>query len=84
MLAVYRKNAFTRLATSLKKQFSIDINKEISLLADQLFTETFVSIENQLRELDLEMDSFIEKSLKTARPKALIKVKKTVLKRAAC
>ena len=87
MLAVYRKNAFTRLVTSLKQPFGSNVSKEIASVAEQLFDVKFVSVEGDLMELDPELDSFFqvkdEKSLLAAREKASIKGKRIQLKKLA-
>lgn len=79
MLAAYRKNAFTRLANSWKGTFGSNVRKDVSTLVDQLFAVKYVSVENELRELDPELDSFLEvkdeKSLHAARAKASIRGK---------
>lgn len=76
MLAVYRKNPFIHLINSWKKPFSGNVRKGISTLADQLFDVRFLSIEDEIKELDPELDSFLEvrddKSLLAARKKASI------------
>ena len=79
MLAVYRKNAFTRLISTWKGIFSNNVKKDIASLVEQLFAVKHVSIENELKELDPELDSFLqvkdEKSLQSARARASIKAK---------
>ncbi len=85
-LAVYRKNPFIRLATSLKLSPRATINDQIGAIADRLFAVKYVSVENELKELDPELDSFLEvkdeKSLQKARIKASTRGKR-ILKRAA-
>jgi molybdenum cofactor guanylyltransferase len=85
MLAVYRKNAFTRLVNSWKQPFSSNVSKDIAAVAEQLFDVKFLSIEADLMELDPELDSFFqvkdERSLLAAREKASIKGKRIQLKK---
>jgi molybdopterin-guanine dinucleotide biosynthesis protein A len=77
LLAVYRGKALSRLASSLKTTFSNDVDVEMKSLADQLFDVKYVSVEEELMELDPELDSFLEvkdeKSLALARSKASIR-----------
>ena len=89
LIAVYRKNAFTRIISSQKKE-SIGTNlvTEIQRVAEQLFDVKFVSVEEDLMELDPELDSLFqvkdERSLQAARERASIKkTRKTQIKRAA-
>ena len=80
MLAVYRKNAFTRLVSSSNPRFGDNVRKEIALLADRLFAVKYVDVEGELKEIDPELDSFLEvndeKSLQAARSKASIRSKR--------
>jgi len=77
LLAVYRGKALLRLASSLKTAFTNDVDAEMKSLADQLFDVNYVSVEDKLKELDPELDSFLEvkdeKSLALARSKASIR-----------
>lgn len=86
MLAVYRRNAFTRLVDSWKKPFGSNIQKEMALLSEQLFDVGYLAVE-ELREIDPELDSFLqvkdEKTLFEARQKASIKAKRDRLKKIA-
>jgi molybdenum cofactor guanylyltransferase len=74
MLAVYRKKAILRLVSSMKTPFTDNLEHDLKSLIDQLFDVKFVSVEDELREVDPELDSFLfvtdEKSLTTARSKA--------------
>jgi molybdopterin-guanine dinucleotide biosynthesis protein A len=83
MLAVYRKNAFTRIVDSSKRSFGFNLTKEITAVAEQLFDVRFLSIQKDLIELDPELDSFFlvkdEKSLTAAREKASVKGKRVRL-----
>src|SRR5487761_277870 len=87
MLAVYRKNACTRLVNSWKRPFSSNVSKEIASVADQLFDVKFVSIEGDLTKLDPELDSFFqvkdERTLLVARDKASVKRKRIQVKKVA-
>jgi molybdenum cofactor guanylyltransferase len=87
LLAVYRKNAFTRLVNSWKQPFGPNVSKDMETLADQLFDVKFLSIQKELTELDPELDSFFqvkdERSLSAARVKASIKGKRIQIKKIA-
>ncbi len=88
MLTVYKKNAFTRVVNSQKEKFGTNLYNNVSLVANQLFDVRFVSIEDELRDLDPELDSFFqvkdEKSLREAREKVSARGKKrTVIKKTA-
>lgn len=79
MLAAYRKNAFTRLVGSWKGTFGGNARKDVSALVEQLFAVKYVSVENELKEVDPELDSFLdvkdERSLQAARAKASVRGK---------
>jgi len=79
MLAVYRKNAFIRVANSTKFPASKKVEQQIGAVADRLFAVKYVT-DDELRELDPELDSFLEvkdeKSLQKAREKASTRSKK--------
>ncbi len=83
LLAVYRKNAFIRIASTIKSA-SEDIEGQIREIADRMFAVKYVSIEDELQELDPELDSFLEvkdqRGLQKARLKASTKSKK-IMKR---
>jgi molybdopterin-guanine dinucleotide biosynthesis protein A len=85
LLAVYRRNDFTRIINAWKHSFGQNVAREITLIAEQLFDVKFLSIERELKELDPELDSFYlvrdEKSLAAAREKASIKGRKVQLKK---
>jgi molybdenum cofactor guanylyltransferase len=78
MLAVYRRNAFTRLASGNSSEGSV--KDQISKLVDQLFAVRYVSVEEELKQLDPELDSFLEvkndSTLRTVRSKASLKSRK--------
>ncbi len=80
MLAVYRCNTLVRIANSSSK-LPKDVKSAFSYLAEQIFAAKYVSVEDQLEELDPELDSFLkvedETSLGIARSKAAVKMKKT-------
>jgi len=77
LLAVYRVKALLRLVSSLKTTFKNDVDLEMKSLVDQLFDVNYVSVEDSLKELDPELDSFLEvkdeDSLALARSKASIR-----------
>jgi molybdenum cofactor guanylyltransferase len=77
LLAVYRGNALLKLASSQKGPLEGDVRGAIGSLANQLFDIRFLSIENELLELDPELDSFLmvndDESLSLARSKASIR-----------
>lgn len=87
MLAVYRRNVFTRLVNSWKQPFTSNATRDVAAIAGQLFDVKFLSVERDLMELDPELDSFLEvkdeKSLFLAREKASIKRKRVLLKKIA-
>ena len=80
LLAVYRKNALLKLVSTLKPSVEKEVKREMGRIVDQLFAVKYVSIEKDLKEIDPELDSFLEvygeESLSVAREKASIKVKK--------
>lgn len=80
LLAVYRRNALLKLVSTLKPALGKDVKREMGRIAEQLFAVKYVSIEKDLKEIDPELDSFLEidgeKSLSVAREKASIKVKR--------
>lgn len=77
MLAVYRRNAFTRLVDSWKQPFGPNAMRDMSTLSEQFFDARFLSVEDELKELDPELDSFLEvndeETLSSARQKASVK-----------
>jgi molybdopterin-guanine dinucleotide biosynthesis protein A len=87
MLAVFRKNAFTKLVNSWKKPFGPNAEKDVASLAEHLFDVKFLSIQGDLEELDPELDSFFqvkdERTLSSAREKASIKGRRVELKKVA-
>jgi molybdopterin-guanine dinucleotide biosynthesis protein A len=88
MLTVYKRNAFTRVVGSQKDKFGNNLYNDLSTLANQLFDVRFLSIENELRDLDPELDSFFqvkdERSLREARQKVSARgLKKAVIKKTA-
>jgi molybdopterin-guanine dinucleotide biosynthesis protein A len=89
MLAVYRRNAFVRLLGSSKSSLmeskpnshgADEVKSQLASLVEQLFSVKLVKVETELRELDPELDSFLEvkdeKSLQLARSKASVKAKR--------
>ncbi len=80
LLAVYRAKALLRLSSSQKMLLDMDVNSAMSSLSNQLFGVRYVSIENELAELDPELDSFLkvndEESLSAARSKASVRSSK--------
>jgi molybdopterin-guanine dinucleotide biosynthesis protein A len=74
LLAVYRRNVFLRLTAARKTPFSNDIRSELEGLIEQLFAVKYLSVEEELAELDPELDSFLEvkdeDSLNEARAKS--------------
>lgn len=83
LLGVYRRNAFTRLVGSWKGSPGTNLFTEIASVANQLFDIKFLSVENELKDLDPELDSFFqvkdERSLLSAREKVSLKTKKKAL-----
>ena len=84
-LAVYRKNAFIRIASSIRFSSGKTIDEQIASIADQMFAVRYVSVEDELKELDPELDSFLEvkdeRSLQKAKLKASVRNRR-ILKRA--
>jgi molybdenum cofactor guanylyltransferase len=80
MLAVYRTNAFLKLVNMWKQPFTNDPEQDLGKLVEQLFAVKQVSVEDDLKELDPELDSFLfvddEKKLSIARSKASVKATK--------
>ncbi len=87
LLAVYRKNALTRLVSTRKQHPGTNLLKEFETLTEQLFDVKFLSVEKDLTELDPELDSLFqvkdEKSLIGARERASVKSKRGQLKKVA-
>jgi len=77
LLAVYSVKALLRL--SLSGTIPVDSNIDLAMtsLADQLFDVKYISVEDELGQLDPELDSFLkvndEDSLALARSKASIR-----------
>jgi molybdopterin-guanine dinucleotide biosynthesis protein A len=86
LLAVYRKNSFIRIASNLKLNSRAIIRDQIAAIADKLFAIKYVAIEEELKAIDPDLDSFHEvkdeKSLQKARLKASIRSRK-IMKPAA-
>ncbi|MDG6907674.1 MAG: hypothetical protein JRN20_18025 [Nitrososphaerota archaeon] len=80
MLAVYRKNALLKLASTLNRTLGNNMREEMLRMAEQLFAVKYVSVESDLMEIDPELDSFFwvdeEESLAVARAKVSVKGKK--------
>ena len=80
MLAVYRKNALLKLVSTLNLSNGKDLKRDLGKIIEQLFAVKYVSVEKDLKEIDPELDSFLEidgdRSLSLAREKASIKGKK--------
>jgi len=77
LLAVYRVKALLRLAASLKLPLEKNPSEAMHSLAGQLFDVKYLSIEEELRDLDPELDSFLnvtdDLSLASARSKAEVR-----------
>lgn len=77
LLTVYRGKALLRLSSSQKIPAGDGIEAAMQSYANQLFDVKYVSVENELVELDPELDSFLkvvdEKSLDLARSKASVR-----------
>jgi molybdopterin-guanine dinucleotide biosynthesis protein A len=77
LLAVYRGKALLRLFASLKEPPKKDVAEAMKELSSQLFDVAYLSVEDNLRELDPELDSFVEVvdkvSLSLARSKASVR-----------
>ncbi|MGI0092094.1 MAG: molybdenum cofactor guanylyltransferase [Nitrososphaerales archaeon] len=86
LFAVYHKSAFLKLAGQLKgPQRKDDIGSMLLGLIEQLFDVKYLSVEKELKEIDPELDSFLEvkdeKSLSLARSKATVRGKTRLLKK---
>ena len=82
LLAVYRRKSFVRVAETSSKRFTSDLKSDLdSNVINRLFAVKYVAIDDELKFLDPELDSFLdvrdEKSLKAARDKASIRGKRT-------
>jgi molybdopterin-guanine dinucleotide biosynthesis protein A len=78
MLAVYRSKTLLRLAGASPQGFTQkNVEGEMNSIIDQIFDVKYVSVEDELSELDPELDSFLEvkdeASLSAAQSKASIK-----------
>ncbi|MFI5422143.1 MAG: NTP transferase domain-containing protein [Nitrososphaerales archaeon] len=81
LLAVYRNKTLLRLVGATGGLMAGDISAEMTSIIDQIFDVKYVSIEDELGELDPELDSFLEVSddatLSSAQAKASIKGRAT-------
>ena len=77
LLAVYRVKALLRLSSTVKVPLENDLSHSMLSLAEQLFDVKYLSIEDDLAELDPELDSFLRVedngSLDNARMKASVR-----------
>lgn len=77
LLAVYRAKALLRLAASLSSPLQRKPSEAMQSLATQFFDVKYLSIESELKDLDPELDSFLnvtdDISLASARSKAEIR-----------
>jgi molybdenum cofactor guanylyltransferase len=77
LLAVYRRNALLRLSSTLDVPLEEDVAAAMKTVSDRLFDVKYVSVDQELRELDPELDSFFNvndnASLAEARLKASVK-----------
>jgi molybdopterin-guanine dinucleotide biosynthesis protein A len=80
-LAVYRSKTLLRLVSSLETPFKEDAQTGMNSIIEQIFDVKYVSVEDELKELDPELDSFLEvndeSSLSAAQSKASIKGRTT-------
>ncbi len=62
LLAVYRNKTVLRLMGAMAGPPAGEITAEMNSLIDQIFDVKYVSVEDELGELDPELDSFLEVS----------------------
>jgi molybdopterin-guanine dinucleotide biosynthesis protein A len=81
LLAVYRNNTLVRLVSSVPTASDNNVEAVMGSLIEQIFDIKYVSVEDELTELDPELDSFLEvkdeATLSAAQSKASIKARAT-------